>query len=165
MSAPRKFDARETERLKELEAKTLAPFLRRAAAYALDIVIASVIAASLDVLFLFFAGKNAAGQNIDIKFDFENWYSIAALIFYFGLATYLGNGQTLGKKFFGIRVVSLTHPKITFWQAVERALGYGASILEAGLGFLQFFWHHNRQTVHDRIAETIVVDERASSAG
>jgi uncharacterized RDD family membrane protein YckC len=46
------------------------------------------------------------------------------------------------------------------WHSVERALGYGASALEAGFGFLQYFIHPNRRTVHDRIAETIVVKER-----
>lgn len=29
--------------------------------------------------------------------------------------------------------------------------------LEVGFGFLQYFTHPNRQTVHDRIAETIVI--------
>jgi uncharacterized RDD family membrane protein YckC len=164
MSGARKFDARETERLKSLEAKTLAPFLRRGSAFAFDLFLASLLGSSLDIIYVYFSREYLSAKNIDIKFDFENWYSIAALIFYFGLSTYFGNGQTPGKKLFKIRVVSLTHPKITIWQAGERALGYGASILEAGLGFLQFFWHHNRQTVHDRIAETIVVDERASTA-
>jgi len=46
------------------------------------------------------------------------------------------------------------------WQSFERALAYGASFLELGFGFVQFFMHRNRQTVHDRIAETIVVDVR-----
>jgi uncharacterized RDD family membrane protein YckC len=59
-------------------------------------------------------------------------------------------------------VVSLTHPRITLWTAVERALGYGASFLELGFGFLQYFLNPNRQTVHDRIAETIVVREPGS---
>ena len=48
---------------------------------------------------------------------------------------------------------------MTFWQSIEQALGYGASILEAGFGIVQFFINPNRRTVHDRIAETIVVDE------
>jgi len=48
---------------------------------------------------------------------------------------------------------------------VERALGYSASTLEAGFGFFQFFTARNRQCVHDRIAETIVVvDEPPSSS-
>ena len=40
------------------------------------------------------------------------------------------------------------------------ALGYGAAVLEGGLGFLQFFWDCNRMCAQDRLAETIVVDER-----
>ena len=32
--------------------------------------------------------------------------------------------------------------------------------LEAGFGFLQYFTHPNRQTVHDRIAETVVIVDR-----
>jgi uncharacterized RDD family membrane protein YckC len=43
---------------------------------------------------------------------------------------------------------------------VERALGYGASFLEFGFGFLQYFIDSNRRTVHDRIAETIVIQDR-----
>jgi uncharacterized RDD family membrane protein YckC len=49
------------------------------------------------------------------------------------------------------------------WQSIERALGYGASFLEGGFGFFQYFFARNRQTVHDRIAETIVVDLRKSA--
>jgi len=35
----------------------------------------------------------------------------------------------------------------------------GASFLEFGFGFVQYFIHPNRRTVHDRIAETIVIRE------
>ena len=59
----------------------------------------------------------------------------------------------------GIRVVSLTHHRLSLWHSIERALGYGASALELGFGFVQFFIEPNRRTVHDRIAETIVVKE------
>jgi uncharacterized RDD family membrane protein YckC len=50
-------------------------------------------------------------------------------------------------------------PPLTLWQSVERALGYGASFLEGGFGFVQYFFAPNRRTVHDRIAETIVVQD------
>jgi uncharacterized RDD family membrane protein YckC len=72
-----------------------------------------------------------------------------------------GKGQTLGKRIFRIRVVSLVHPQLTLWQSIERALGYGASMLGGGFGFLQYFVHPNRCCVHDRIAETIVVKDPA----
>jgi uncharacterized RDD family membrane protein YckC len=87
---------------------------------------------------------------------FHGW-ELLSLPLYFGLWTYFGHGQTLGKKLMKIRVISLVHEHLTLWHSIERSLGYGASILEGGFGFLQFFIHPNRQTVHDRIAETIVV--------
>jgi hypothetical protein len=46
------------------------------------------------------------------------------------------------------------------WQCAERILGYGASLAEGGLGFIQYYWSPNRMCAHDRLAETIVVDER-----
>jgi uncharacterized RDD family membrane protein YckC len=90
---------------------------------------------------------------------FENWYSVAWLVAYFGLANWIGNGATPGKRLFRIRAVSLAHERMDLWHSIERALGYGASTLEFGFGFLQFFIHPNRRTVHDRIGETIVVTE------
>jgi hypothetical protein len=58
-----------------------------------------------------------------------------------------------------IRVLSLAHDHLTLWHSIERSLGYAASTLEGGFGFLQYFIHPNCQTVHDRIAETVVVTE------
>jgi uncharacterized RDD family membrane protein YckC len=84
---------------------------------------------------------------------------VIILVLYAGLTTYFGHGQTLGKRLLRIRVVSLTHHRLSFWHSVERALGYGASAAELGFGFYQYFIHPNRQTTHDRIAETIVVAE------
>lgn len=69
---------------------------------------------------------------------------------YFGLSFYFGHGRTLGKRVMGIRAVSLTHEHLSLWHSMERALGYGASMLEGGFGFLQYFIHPNCQTVHDR---------------
>lgn len=80
-------------------------------------------------------------------------------VLYFGLIVWGTNGLTVGKKLMKIRIVSLTHDRITLWQSCERALGYGASALELGFGFFQFFIYPNRTCVHDRIAETIVIAE------
>lgn len=71
-----------------------------------------------------------------------------------------GNGRTLGKWISRTRAVSFTSERMGAWQSIERALGYGAAVLEGGLGFLQFFWDRNRMCAQDRLAETIVVDVR-----
>jgi uncharacterized RDD family membrane protein YckC len=88
---------------------------------------------------------------------FHGW-EILSLPLYFGLWTYFGHGQTLGKTLMKIRVISLVHEHLTLWHSIERSLGYGASILEGGFGFIPYSIHPNRQTVHDRIAETIVIE-------
>jgi uncharacterized RDD family membrane protein YckC len=155
----RLFNPHETARLKELDGVKLASFQRRSTAFLIDLLIAVLFSSILLLAYNFITGKFNSNDDIKVDFNFENWYSIIATVVYFGLTTYFGNGKTLGKKLIKIRVVSITHPQMTFWQSIERALGYGASILEGGFGFIQFFINPNRRTVHDRIAETIVVDE------
>jgi len=93
---------------------------------------------------------------------FHGW-ALLSLPAYFGLGTYLGKGRTIGKKLMRIRVLSLAHDHLTLWHSVERSLGYAASTLEGGFGFLQYFIQPNGQTVHDRIAETIVVSESVAT--
>jgi uncharacterized RDD family membrane protein YckC len=78
-------------------------------------------------------------------------------VVYFGLITCITNGYTFGKRLLRIRIVSTNHKNLTLWHSIERSLGYYASSLEFGFGFLQYFIDYNRRTVHDRIAETIVI--------
>jgi uncharacterized RDD family membrane protein YckC len=146
-----------SERRGALQGAPLAPFSRRAAAWFLDL---SLISAAT---FLVELVEAAVQRDESIQLHFNPEHSIrdaVLLVLYFGLLTFWGHGQTPGKRLFKIRVVSLTHSHLSLWHSVERALGYAASALEAGFGFWQYFIHPDRQTVHDRIAETIVVDER-----
>lgn len=112
------------------------------------------------------APADGRGEEPDVQLSFgffENLYSLLYFTLYFGLANYFGDGRTPGKRLMGIRAVSLVHDRLSLWHSFERALGYGASILELGFGFVQYFIHPNRRTVHGRIAETIVVRERRGS--
>jgi len=78
-------------------------------------------------------------------------------VFYFTISFYLCKGQTIGKYFLRIKVLSLYHEHIGLWHCIERSLGYFASALEFGFGFIQAFWNPNRMSLHDKIGETIVV--------
>jgi uncharacterized RDD family membrane protein YckC len=151
--------------MRELDGAELASFSSRGIAFLIDFVIAGAL--FLGVLVAFFklanryTGLGTDNRHINIELNFfENWYSIVYLVMFFGLSVYFGNGRTLGKRLMGIRVVSLVHHKMSFWHSIERALGYGASALEFGFGFVQYFIHPNRRTVHDRMAETIVIRDR-----
>ncbi len=151
-------DAHETGRMLELHGLPLASFKARAGAFIVDFVIALVAFTALVIL-----GSRLAAWfgysigDVHLTFDFTHWYSLVFLVVYFTLLTYFTNGQSLGKKLFHIKVISISRDRLTFWKSFERSFGYGASSLEFGFGFLQYFIHPNRATVHDRIAETIVV--------
>ena len=125
----KRYSAHETDRMKELDGAALAPFIRRAGAFLVDLLISVIVSMIILFAYLYMSGKYNPGNDIKVEVNFENWYSIAASLLYFGLATYFGNGKTLGKKLFKIRVISLTHAHMTLWQSLERALGYGASFL------------------------------------
>ncbi len=160
----RTYHPHEGERMEALAGAPLASFTKRLLAFTVDLGLGGVVFLYGGVnvgIFLLGVGIKLhlmSPGHYNLHYGFHEWPSLIFLTLYFGLTTYFGNGQTLGKWMFGIRVVSLTHQRITLWTAIERALGYGASLLELGSGFLQYFVNPNRRTVHDRIAETIVVE-------
>ena len=154
---PRNYRVPHVERLQQLEGRKLAPFWRRLVAFEIDLLLASLGLVPFHLLATLEAGRKTGRYAMDLD-PFHGW-SILILPLYFGLTAYFWNGKTIGKALLRIRIVSLAHERLGFWHSIERALGYGASTLEFGFGFLQYFTHPNGQTVHDRIAETIVVYE------
>ena len=154
------YNAHETDRMLQLHGAPLASFKSRAAAFVLDFALAFLMFASILSLTARLAKLlKIPVEDANLKFDFGHWYSILFLVAYFALSVYWTNGRSIGKWLFRIKVVSLVHDRMTLWQSIERALGYGASFLEFGFGFVQFFIDSNRRTVHDRIADTIVVQD------
>jgi uncharacterized RDD family membrane protein YckC len=161
----RTYHAHETERSKALEGVRLASFSSRALAYGIDFLFATILylLVAVPVAYAFQKFGGEADPHIHIDVSFEDRYSLVGLVLYFTLSLYWGKGSSPGKRLCKIRVVSLEHERISLWHCFERALGYAASALE--LGFFQYFFYPNCQTVHDRIAETIVIDERKRPSG
>lgn len=154
------FHAHESERLLALDGVPLAAFRSRAAAFVIDLMLILVVYLAINLPSALADRARNPAHPLLVHFDpFHGLWGVVALVLYFGILTYIGNGRTPGKRLLGIRVVSAAHDRLSFWQCVERALGYGASALEGGFGFVQYFIHPNHRTVHDRIAETIVVKE------
>ncbi len=156
--APRFYKAHETPRMDELNRLPLASFQRRFYAIAIDFVLIAIMKKVLHI-----GGHHdiEAPQGSFAWFLLQAKDSLAEILestVFFAVLLKLGKGQTPGKWMMKIRVLSLTHRELGWWQSVERALGYGASLLEGGFGFFQYFMNRNRMTVHDRIAETIVVN-------
>ena len=78
---------------------------------------------------------------------------------YFTSFLALWDGQTPGKRMVGVRVIRLDGRPMTWWLAFERFGGYAASLSTGLLGFLQILWDRNRQGLHDKGVETVVVRE------
>ena len=57
----------------------------------------------------------------------------------------------------GIRVLKLDGSTLTLWESFGRYGGYGAGLATGLLGFVQVFWDPNRQSIQDKIAETLVL--------
>jgi uncharacterized RDD family membrane protein YckC len=184
----RTFSAHETAWLLQLDGIELAPFWRRAVAFVLDclsvIVLFTFVAMAGTLIYYYWRAHTGhpLPPNIHVQihpdrlvFDDKQGTELASIgdewahllyytltpVLYFGTLTWWLKGRSPGKWLLRIRVLSVVHPHLTFWHSIERALGYGAAILEFGLGFVQFFLHPNRRCAQDRLAETIVVTERS----
>ena len=68
-------------------------------------------------------------------------------------------GGTVGKQLLGLAVARRVDgaTPIGYPWATVRALGCVLSALPLGLGFLWALWDRDRQTWHDKLAETVVV--------
>lgn len=150
--------------------QTLVPYYSRILAFTIDAVLICLFYIFLQITMqlLGFQVKSVHLSGFThINFESENLTDTAKFIIrclmvsiptlYFTLTTYYLNGQTFGKKICRVQVISIYHANIPFWHCLERSLGYVASTLELGLGFIQAMWNHNRMALHDKIAETIVV--------
>ena len=160
MRKQRHFHAHETARQLALEGLLLATFPQRALGLLIDMIAVVLLWAPCVLLWLRFVDHAfTKGQNIHVQFDPRDHKDLLFLLVYCVLANAVSNGRSLGKWICRTRVISLVGDRLTLWQSTERALGYGIALVEL-IGFFQYFWSPNRMCVQDRIAETIVVDER-----
>src|SRR5690242_6127977 len=132
----RYFHIHETVRTRSLEGLPLAAFWQRALGHFVDLLIALIVWFPLEALLRYYVLDQ---KNIDMKWDFHEPGNIVVMLLYWAVCNYFGNGQTPGKWIARTRAMSLTSERLGVWQSVERSLGYGAAVLEGGLGFAQFF--------------------------
>lgn len=81
---------------------------------------------------------------------------ILAWIYYAGMES-SGWQATLGKRAIGIRVTDTTGARIRFGRATGRYFAKILSCMSFGLGFLMAAFTARRQTLHDLLANTLVV--------
>lgn len=84
-------------------------------------------------------------------------------IAYISITLYLWHKKqtTIGKKCFDLKIVDAkTYGKPTFKQYIIRLVGYVISFLPLGLGFFWALVDKKNQTLHDKLANTLVIGKR-----
>lgn len=121
-------------------------FWRRFLAYALDFIFLSLICAILVIPFFFLAPLTV----------------IVSFFYYpiFNASTLKG---TPGKYIMGLTVTRFDGSRIDFKTAIIRHLMTFVSLSFFFVGYLLFFFTEKKQTLHDYVADTIVVREESDS--
>lgn len=97
------------------------------------------------------AWLRAAADDLGLGFGWSALYFTAFLV--------LGRGRTPGKRLAGTRVVRLDGRPITWWVAFERFGGYVAGVFTGLLDYFLLVRDPNRQALHDKIVNTVVIRE------
>ncbi len=103
--------------------------------------------------FLFNEGANVSTFRV---FNLLIFVSLFILYYTFMIAW---KGQTLGKMFFSIKVISY-HGQLGVVESFWRAVFIFLEMLSLGLPFAAIFTHPMRRPIHDRIADTFVISHK-----
>jgi uncharacterized RDD family membrane protein YckC/Tfp pilus assembly major pilin PilA len=132
-----------------------AGFWRRAGAWVIDYFI---LAIALQILTRAALGGPA---HVDPNRTF-NMTVFIGFVLYYTLFESSGMQATPGKRALSIKVTDLQGEKINFGQALGRLFGHIVSFLILGVGFAMAVFTERRQTLHDKMAGTLVVKREES---
>lgn len=91
----------------------------------------------------------------------EWWSNISSIIIYWLYDALQESGSmqaTLGKRALGIKVTDENGERISFGRATGRHFGKFVSALILMIGYLMMIWDDKNQTLHDKMAGTLVVE-------
>jgi uncharacterized RDD family membrane protein YckC len=127
-----------------ISASTLprAGFWIRAGASLLDVIMVAVLFGMLNGVFAWF---------FRISGSFPFWFAV------YNITMWATKGTTIGGIICGLRVVRLDDRPIEWGVAIVRGLGAFLSLVVAGLGFIWVAFDDERQSWHDKIAGTTIV--------
>ena len=137
--------------------KTSAPFALRCGALLIDyIVLVAIIAISTLIARMLGGGARTAGTSTE---TFGVIVALLVALLNFGVLAALF-GQTIGKWATGLRIERTDGRPVGPGRiALRHFLGYPLSILTLGIGFLVAAINSRGRTLHDLIADTVVVRE------
>lgn len=89
-------------------------------------------------------------------FRYFNLLLFVVLFVFYYTSMIWWKGQTLGKMFFSVKVISY-QGHLGFYQAFLRSFSMFMEILCLGVPFLAILSHSLRRPIHDRVADTLVI--------
>jgi uncharacterized RDD family membrane protein YckC len=99
--------------------------------------------------------------SVEFHFRATGWLAIVLMalpLVYYAFLEGGASGQTLGKKLLSIKVADFdSGGPIGFGRGALRYIGRIASAFACFLGYLWMLWDSEKQTWHDKIAQTVVV--------
>lgn len=132
-----------------------APFSLRCGALLIDYTIVAAIVAFSTLLARLFAARSSADAALTTGFIAA---AVVAALDLVVLPAF--TGRTVGKWATGLRVERRDGEPLSFGRALLRhTVGYLASLLTLGVGFLLVAFNREGRALHDMIAGTIVVRE------
>lgn len=132
-----------------------ASFFRRLAAIFYD----SLLAMAILILSTYALLPFTHGQAITSGNHLYQAYLLTLLFFFYGGFWYW-RGQTLGMVAWKIKVISLNHSKIRFWQVLIRFITALLSFLFFGLGFFWILFNRDKRTLFDLLSKTKVINNQ-----
>ncbi len=139
-----------------------AGFWRRFAARIIDIIVVALANIVITTIIAVAAGWEEGSNEGQLEITLVT--IVISWLYYAGMHS-SSYQATLGKMALGIAVTGYNGQQIGFWHASARWLAELASWLTLLVGFLMAAWTERKQTLHDMLASTLVVNrEQRTSA-
>jgi uncharacterized RDD family membrane protein YckC len=152
-------EAREQASPRRSPGVQLASIGLRSSAFLLDYILTLLVPAITVLIAIYFKRRWAAPGVASVVLILGYFVTAALVIFNVVFLTER-YGQTLGKRFLGIRIIREDGGSVTYKTALLRHLiGYPLSILLFGLGICWALWDVRQQGWHDKLAHTLVVKD------
>ena len=154
-------------RLKRLE---YAGFGRRFLAYFVDALIIFIITAVIQTSmgnnpFLALQNVNSLEEAQQMQkttsTSLSSMMALLAALAYFMIFYVNYDGATPGKKLMAIKLVRDDGSKVTYPVVFIRYLATFVSAITLGVGYLWMLWDKKNQTIHDKLANTVVIKTKA----
>ncbi|HEY0831346.1 MAG TPA: RDD family protein [Candidatus Dormibacteraeota bacterium] len=131
---------------------TTAGFGIRTLAYLVDAFLLGLVGGAFP--FLVISAPSSAGQQAATRGGGSVFVSLIYFVLFW---SYIGGGQTLGMRLFGLKVVGEDLGKLSVIHALARWLGLWISFVVCFAGVIWVAFDPRHQGWHDKIAKTLVI--------